>query len=228
MLVMALLWSVAGFTLYYLLSTSQRLPRMFHLGLPASDPEVLPVILQRMWGVLFLGICSLLIVLESGNSPQQFGLAFRFQHAPPWWSYLLPPAILAAVFLHAASPVNLAVYPQIRAERWTLKTLVLSAGSWVVFLIAYEFLFRGLLFFAALRILGPLYATLLNVILYSIAHFYKGPLEVIGAIPLGVILCYLTLYTGNIWSSVVIHLIMALSNEWFSLRAHPQMKLVRP
>jgi membrane protease YdiL (CAAX protease family) len=43
----------------------------------------------------------------------------------------------------------------------------------------------------------------------------------------GIILCYITLLTGNIWSAVIVHSLMALCNEWFSLRAHPEMKLIR-
>jgi membrane protease YdiL (CAAX protease family) len=41
----------------------------------------------------------------------------------------------------------------------------------------------------------------------------------------GILLCYITLHTGNIWSAVIIHSSMALSNEWFSLRSHPNMHL---
>jgi membrane protease YdiL (CAAX protease family) len=105
--------------------------------------------------------------------------------------------------------------------------LSLSASSWVAFLIAYEFMFRGFLLFSSVTVLNPAAAIGLNVAIYALAHFYKGPLEVVGAIPLGIILCYLTLHTGNIWSAVIIHSTMALSHEWFSLKAHPQMKLVR-
>ena len=68
-------------------------------------------------------------------------------------------------------------------------------------------------------------AIALNCILYALAHFYKGPGEILGAIPVGILLCYLTLHTGNIWSAVIIHSTMALSNEWFSIRSHPNMHL---
>jgi membrane protease YdiL (CAAX protease family) len=105
--------------------------------------------------------------------------------------------------------------------------LWLSAASWVAFLIAYEFMFRGFLLFSSISVLNPAVAIGLNVALYALAHFYKGALEVVGAIPLGIILCYLTMLTGNIWCAVALHSMMALSHEWFSLKAHPQMKLIR-
>ena len=72
---------------------------------------------------------------------------------------------------------------------------------------------------------GP--AIALNSALYAFAHFYKGPGETFGAIPVGVLLCYLTIVTGNIWCAVVIHALMALSNEWFSLYFHPEMEIVK-
>ena len=75
--------------------------------------------------------------------------------------------------------------------------------------------------------MGEWQAIALNCALYSFAHFYKGPGESFGSIPVGLILCYLTLLTGNIWMAVLIHCVMALSNEWFSLYFHPEMRLVK-
>jgi len=97
----------------------------------------------------------------------------------------------------------------------------------MIFLVAYEFFFRGFILYASLTVLDPWSAIALNCSLYGFAHFYKGPGETFGAIIVGVLLCYLTIVTGNIWSAVAIHSVMALSNEWFSLRAHPDMKLIR-
>ncbi len=226
-LVVSLIWCLIGFITYYLLSRNQTFSGAFRRRFPSSDQSVVSVILQRTWGVLFLGIITIVLVLSTGNQIRLFGLGFRFFQSPPWWSYLLLMVVIGATYVHSFSQVNLSRYPQIRTERWTWRILLLSAGSWTIFLIAYEFLFRGLLLFASLKVLDPISAIVLNTALYALAHFYKGPIEVFGAIPLGILLCYLTLLTGNIWSAVVIHLTMALSNEWFSLIAHPDMKLKR-
>jgi membrane protease YdiL (CAAX protease family) len=227
-LVVGLLWSVTGFSGYYFLSRDDRPSRLFRSLIPAFDPLVLKVILQRAWGVLFLGIVPLSIVALwfKGNS-SDYGLGFSFHQSPPGWSYAIIPLILIMEYINAPSPGNLALYPQIRVENWTRGMVLLNSISWVAFLMAYEFLFRGFLFFACLTIMDPWPAMILNVSFYAIAHLYQGPLETFGAIPLGFIFCYITLVTGNIWSAVVIHSVMALSNEWFSLRAHPHMKMVK-
>jgi membrane protease YdiL (CAAX protease family) len=228
MLAFGLLWSVTGFAAYYFLSTNERAVARFHAILPQSDPQLFGVLLQRIWGLLFLGVIPICIIsLGFGEDLSAYGLEVRFHQKPPLWSYALIPLILIAGYLNASSPANLALYPQIRAGTWTRRILWLNALSWTAFLLAYEFLFRGLLLFSSLAVMDPWLAMSLNVSLYAFAHFYKGPFEVFGAIPFGFLLCYITIVTGNIWSALVIHLVMALSNEWFSLRAHPQMKVVK-
>lgn len=215
--IVAILWAVIGFAAYYFLAHKK-----------SATGTVKEVVAQRNWGVLFLGLISLLIImLVWKKSPLSYGLGFTFVSPPPWWSYLAIPLILIGSYFQASSASNLSMYPQIRIHKWNTKILALSAGSWFAFLVAYEFFFRGFLFFSSLAVLEPWSAIALNCSLYGFAHFYKGPGETFGALILGIILCYLTLLTGNIWSAVAIHTLMALSNEWFSLRAHPDMKLVR-
>ncbi len=105
--------------------------------------------------------------------------------------------------------------------------IAISGISWVIFLVGYEFLFRGFLLHASLNLMEAGPAIALNCALYAFAHFYKGPGETFGAIPVGILLCYLTMVTGNIWCAVILHSVMALSNEWFSLYFHPEMRIVK-
>ncbi len=215
--VVAILWSVIGFAAYYFLAHKK-----------SSSGTVREVLTQRSWGVLFLGFASLLIILLVWKaSPVSYGLGFSFLSPPPWWTFLLIPVIPIASYFQTASPSNLALYPQIRIKNWSGQIVALSAGSWIAFLVAYEFFFRGFLLFASLTVLDPWPAIALNCSLYGFAHFYKGPGETFGAILAGVVFCYLTLQTGNIWSAVALHSVVALSNEWFSLRAQPKMQVLR-
>jgi membrane protease YdiL (CAAX protease family) len=175
-------------------------------------------------GFLFLGVLSVLIILFLPDlSLKEFGLSFTFHSAPPAWSWLLIPLILIMGYFAARKPGNLANYPQIRAKVWTPGMIAISSTSWVLFLVGYEILFRGFVLHASLDIMDPVPAIALNSALYAFAHSNKGPGETFGAIPVGILVCYITLSTGNIWGAVILHSIMALSNEWFSLRAHPEM-----
>jgi len=215
--IVAILWAVIGFAAYYFLAHRK-----------SASGKVREILAQRGWGVFFMGFVSLLIIfLVLKDKPSSYGFGFSFLRPPPWWSYLILPLVIIASYFQSSSPANLAIYPQIRIEAWSGRLVALSGLSWIAFLVAYEFFFRGFLLFASLTVLDPWAAVALNCSLYGFAHFYKGPGETFGAIIVGVLLCYLTLLTGNIWSAVVIHSLMALSNEWFSLSAHPKMKLVR-
>lgn len=225
--ILAVLWGAVGFTCYYFLSRNQSLTVKIWKANPDLDPQIKQVVLQRTWGLIFMGIISVvLILLILDESMHNYGIGFSF-HAPPvWWSYFSLPIILFIGYFSASKPGNLALYPQIRTKLWTPGILVLSGISWLCFLIGYECLFRGFLLYASLDIMGPWAAIALNCSLYTLAHLYKGPGEAFGSVPVGIFLCYLTISTGNIWAAVVVHSIMALSNEWFSILNNPELKIV--
>ena len=225
---LAILWSVVGFGGYYYLS--QRIPRQSRFAnlSPLLDTQGNLVLMRRILGVLFLGAGTLLIILLlPGPGLVEYGVSFRFRAAPPWWALLLIPLIPVMGYASARAPANLKHYPQIRARHWTPAMIVLSSSSWVVFLISYELFFRGFLLHAFLEQMDPGPAIALNTALYVFAHFYKGRAEIFGAIPVGIIFCYATLATGNFWTAAILHSLMALSNEWFSIHAHPDMSVVR-
>ena len=60
----------------------------------------------------------------------------------------------------------------------------------------------------------------------QVVHTVSRPGEAFGSIPVGIFLCYLTISTGNIWAAIAVHSLMALSNEWFSIRNNPELKIV--
>lgn len=226
--IVALTWTAMAFAGYYFLSNDLRFAQRIGLLCGKFDEQGNRILLQRMLGLLFLGFFSILvIILLPGISPEDYGLRLKFSSPPPWWSALVIPVVLLSVSFAARQKGNLARYPQVRARVWTPSILIISAISWILFLFAYEFLLRGFLFFASLDVMETVPAIALNCALYALAHVYKGPGETFGAIPVGILLCYLTLSTGNIWSALLIHSLMALSNEWYSLHFHPDMELLK-
>ena len=225
---LAISWCAIGFAAYYFLSHGNIFAGRIGGLVKGFDSQGNGVVLQRLLGLLFLGIASgIIILLLPGAGLKDYGLSFSFNIPPPWWAYLLVPLILGIGYFSSRSSGNLAMYPQIRLRTWTPRLIFISAISWMAFLIGYEFLFRGFLLHASLGLMNTIPAFALNGALYALAHIYKGPGETYGSIPVGIILCYLTLVTGNIWSAVILHSFMALSNEWLSMRAHPEMKIDR-
>jgi len=140
--------------------------------------------------------------------------------------WILALGVLIVLFqaIFARNPVNLDHYPQIRVPVWTVSLIVKNSLGWFLYLVSYEFMFRGFLLFGLVAVFGAWPAILVNTVIYSLAHLPKGARETILAIPFGILICYLTLRTGTIWVAVFLHYILAVSNDIFSIIAHPDMK----
>ena len=183
------------------------------------------ILFQRLSGVLLFGIIPVWILLLRNDISIIRVLKIQFNIYS--FLFILIAGSLAVLlnYFVSRSDDNLLVYPQIRAKVWTFSLLILSALSWIAYLFAYELLFRGILLFSCVKEVGNVNAIIFNVVLYSLVHIPKGKKEAFGAVPLGIVLCIITLYTGTIWAAFWIHCSLALSNEWFSIKYHPEMKL---
>jgi len=219
--ILALSVSSFGFILYHTFTNSP----VFKLWESFSSNNTRPIMLQRLFGVLFFGISSLIVVLYVLKmSVSSFGVA------PPnlsglIWLLIMSVVMLPMSYFNSKNPENLTQYPQIRHHEWSTGLLMLSALSWIAYLFAYEFMFRGFLLFSSLPVLGVWPSIILNTAIYSLVHIPKGSKETLGAIPFGIFLSYLAIETGSFWIAFFAHVVLALSNEWFSLAAHPEMHL---
>ena len=183
------------------------------------------VYLQRLTGVITFGIFPLGImnyVLPTALS--DYGTELILPYKSLFWFAILSAIVVVLNLVQAKKENNLEVYPQIRVRKWNARVYILSALSWSAYLLAYEFFFRGFLFYAALRMTGLYWAVAINVVFYALAHVPKGKFETIGAIPLGILLCIMTYITGSFWVAFGVHVVMALSNEWLSLYYHRTIK----
>lgn len=208
-----------GFIFYYYLPESTFVQKV----LKSAKGETRYVLFQRLLGAFIFGIIPFIIIFFSGMKRMaDFGILIPVQETY-FWVTILSIIIISINYANSKTAANLEIYPQIRVKVWTITLTFLSILSWIAYLLSYEFLFRGFLFFASSSLLGLWPAIILNTAIYSLVHIPKGIKEIVGAIPLGILLCYLTFRTGSIWVAVLTHIIMAVSNEWLSLRAHPQM-----
>ena len=225
-IVVVLLYVVLGLFLNsYLLTLAK--PFRFLQAICSSETAARrSVYLQRIMGMFFYGIVPLVMVLIllQGNL-RDYGTVLTDPLETLLWGILFAAIIIPLTLYNAKSPSNLAAYPQIRSKKWTLSTLLSSGLTWVGYLLCYEFLFRGFLLFACQREFGTIPAIVINMLIYSMAHIPKGKLETVGAIPLGFVLCVLTIVTESIWFAFLAHVIMALTNEWISLYHNKDIKL---
>lgn len=196
-----------------------------------SDQEAFllkKVLWQRLSGVFFLGVLPGFVVLVFlPFDLKGLGLTYLISNETISWSLGLSAIVIFINFFAASNPENLKSYPQIRISNWDFTIFLINVISWSVYLMAYEFLFRGILLLGLVDSFGIWPTIAINVALYSLVHFPKGARETLGAIPLGFILSLLTIKTGNIWIAFFVHLSMALSNDYFSFKANPGFKTIK-
>lgn len=211
---------VAGFLVYRSFSGT----RLFKTYEKGKNNET-DIYIQRLLTAFIYGGIPVLVVLFSDADAGTYGMTFP--NAPLAIVTGLTTGILliGINLLNYRKPDNLAVFPQIRKKEWDMKTLVYSAATWFIYLLGYEILFRGYMLFAMADFMGSWPAIAINVFLYSLVHFHKGVKEAAGAVPLGLVLCLLCLKTGSFLPAFIAHVFLALSNEWLSLKAHPEIHL---
>jgi membrane protease YdiL (CAAX protease family) len=217
-----------GFIIYWFLALAGSVKKRFEKKYGEEEALIAWVIYQKQTGVLFLGILPAIacfIVFDHGwkfygVSLQNFGLSML---------YFLGMAVIITplTLVSARKPDTIGTYPQIRTQNWTPGLLGLNTLNWALYLLAYEFLFRGVLLMLLVPVIGVWPAIIINTSLYSATHIPKGAKETISAIPFGIALCLITLHTGSILVAFLAHLLLSQLNDYGALYFNPEMKLIR-
>jgi len=224
---LAIALTTLGFILFWSVVTSARIIPWLTGKYGAVQAQETKIYLQRVVGICSFGIMpALIFFLGLGRQYPDFGLSWQWTASDLWWTLGLSALALPLSYTGARKTESLAMYPEIRRPVWSRRTLALSALSWTAYLVAYELIFRGFLLFSCYRAFGPGAAMAINTSIYALVHVPKRMTEGIGAILLGVVLCFATLQTGTIWVAVLVHVVLSLSNEWFSLRFNPNVRYV--
>jgi len=94
-----------------------------------------------------------------------------------------------------------------------LRNIALYIFLRILFLVAYEFFFRGVLLFDIALLTGIGISILINIVLYVIIHLFDDQQTIIGTVPFGIVLCWLSWRTQSIWPAVILHLVLSLTYE---------------
>ncbi len=216
---------LVGFAFYFLLLYNRKkVENYLWLKYGTYKANQLYVGLEKFTGFVTMMLLPL-TVLPFLNDFDTTALGLEFTNVPltlMWWG-ILGGLVLIVNLIRAGKPANYALYPQIRSPLWSISLLAYYLFGWALYLLGYEFLFRGVLFFSGIEIL-PLWLNItINCILYALAHLPKGKLEIIASLPFGVVLCLVSWHTGNFWAAWLIHLTLAVSNSLVAIKANPAM-----
>ena len=224
-----LLLTLAFFSIYWFTSKSEKIKKRFYDKYDHDQASFKHIFFTKYFGFISMGILPTIfcLVFLPELTLADLGLTFIYKTAQfsIFWILGLSILIIPLVYFSAKKPKNLLNYPQIRAKVWTKKMVFINALGWFLYLFGYEFLFRGILLIPLIEPLGMWPAIAINIALYSATHIPKGLDETVGAIPLGFVLCLLTISSGTIWIAFIVHVVMAWTNTFTALKFHPEMNL---
>lgn len=220
--------ALLGFIIYWFMAASDWLAAYMKNKYGEEGITTYLPLAQKYLGVIWMGIIPAIVML----SVLDFSLADYYITVGDIgysvkWTLGLGGALVLMNWFAARRPETLAYYPQVRAKEWTPKLVFHNTLAWVLYLFAYEFLFRGLLLVSCLAVLDPWVAISINIALYSATHIPKGFTESMVTIPFGIGICILTIGSGAIWIAWLVHVAVALSNDYVALKFNPEMKIVR-
>jgi len=225
--ILPILLALCCFILYWFIANSMKIKQTFYSRTDFDTASVNHIFFTKYVGFIAMGVLPTIICLLfiEDLSLADYGLTFIPQTTlfSLVWIVGLCALVIPLAAFSAKKPKNLENYPQIRAKNWTKSIYYKNLFGWAIYLLGYEFLFRGILLIPLVDTLGIWPAIAINIALYSATHIPKGLDETIGAIPLGFVLCLLTLASGTIWIAFIVHVAMAWTNSLTSLKHHPEI-----
>jgi len=146
----------------------------------------------------------------------------------PLWALVIGISVLLILLnqINSKSAGLQTVYPEMRITQWNLSSLAIAGGGWILYLIGYEYLFRGILLSGCMNAFGIWPAMAINLALYSTLHLPKGFKEALAAIPFGTLLCYLTIESSSILPAIILHSVQAISTEISCIYRNKEMKFL--
>ena len=191
-----------------------------HLRQILSGKAEAGILFNRMIaGVFFLGIGTAFVVTRINFNND----VFAFPVNKPGWIWI-GLGIIAIIFGSVAGiKENSIHFSHSLPSYLPLSYLALRT----LFLVIYEFFFRGAMLFLTVRDFGVAAAITINLILYILAHWYDRK-ERIGSIITGLIFCFLALHYQSVWPAVIVHVALSLAYETTLLtRYHSSTKKIR-
>jgi membrane protease YdiL (CAAX protease family) len=183
---------------------------------------------QRLSGLLLMGVIpGLVIGWQYPDLLWAMGLTNPGldSHWPWYLGGMLLMFILSSV--GARQSDTQARYPELPFREWTGRLFVINAAGWLLYLAAYEFLFRGILLFGTFLSFGYWPAVAINVSIYAFAHAWKGWPETFGSVIFGILASMATLETGSWWLPFAAHAVTSINTEYQCIRLRHDLSFAK-
>lgn len=146
-----------------------------------------------------------------------------------WYFWLLGGLVMngSMLIVRYISPKLFPGYPEVETKVWTKKRFFLNGTAWFFFLVGYEVLFRGFLFYVLLTYLGLIPALLISSGMYGLAHLNISMEEAFNCTYFHALLCLSIYYTNSMLIAFVVHLFVAIMNDYLAIKKDPKLSLVK-
>lgn len=218
------------FYFYWLIFDSKKIKDYFHTKSDTKTAYLKHIFFTKVMGLIIMGIIPFIFSFFLFDNPF-VELGFIIPNDQVSFSIksiiILSLIALPLGFFGSKQQKSLAIYPQIRINNWTFRSVFIGLFGWVIYLLGYEILFRGFLLLPVSDILGFIPALTISSILYSATHLTNGIREAIGSLPLGLILGSVCLVTDSFWIGFFVHIVMSWTVFLSSIYWHPEMTFRR-
>jgi len=207
---------------HYVLSAEAWRKHYTSHGIAAHISQARGVVARRISSGMWLFLSPLALLFAAQKPLLDYGLRTGQFTSGIGWAALAAVVVIPVVVLSARKPAMQSFYPEIRLQTMTPYWLSLSAVSWMIYLLGYEFFFRGFLLFLCQEQWGLEAAVGITTALYTLAHLHKPASEAFSCIPMGIGFGYLAWVSGGCWAPWLLHLAIALSSEIASTYLNPK------
>lgn len=220
---LVILWVVLSYYMYYYSAHSSSVRKLAGKMTSDTGREMRLFLYQKLSGFVFLGIIPAIIYsLTATGIAEKFGLSWN--HFTASLGYSLGMAALIGMLLYARHRRNPYLNTlQMKTEQWNRQLMLLNFTGWSLYLVAYEFLFRGILLFECYTHFGFFPAIAINVAIYSAIHMVNGKDQTLGAVVFGAVACWLTLVTGTILIPIFMHIALSGFSDYLSVKMNPRI-----
>jgi len=222
------IFSVCLFFLLYFFTAKRRifLKYLVQPVGPSGLAGVNEFISYKLTGIFFTGVLPFLVFVMILKVPSS-GIGLVTGRTFHFWYLLIILVIITAIatFKMSQSKKVQQLSPELKLNDWFPRHVILSVTAWLLYILGYEFLFRGVLWFLTSDAFGFWPALMINILLYSLVHLPQGKQISLGAVPVGVVLCIMSQLTGSFIPAFLIHSFIAVLTDLFSLYHNKEVRL---
>jgi len=186
--------------------------------------EVIIFLFKKCTGFLVLGfIPGILYQFYFHKNFEEFGLTFSHLVENLSVILLLTIIVIVVVFLNQRfNKENNSL--QMNISEWSFTLFLINCFGWGIYLVAYEFLFRGILLAECYSAFGFWPAIAINVALNSAIHMVSGKDQTFGAIIFSGVACFFAISRETILIPIAMHISLCLFSDYFSIIYNKQLR----